>query len=130
MKAQVDRANIIFTKNERPNKINFISMRSKATKIIFKTCKSFFTVRVSRETIFIKCDNIVKKRELVISAHFNRKGNILMKGIDIKQELLNLLLIKKNTKSVINKLKIKNRLTFGRKFIKKLLFKRTHKDVN
>ena len=71
MKAQIGKTNIICTKNERPNKTNFMSIRSKGIKNIVKTYKSLFTVKVSGETTVFKCEKSVKKREFVISAHFS-----------------------------------------------------------
>ena len=59
-------------------------MRSKGTKIIIKTYKSVFTAKVRRETIFIKYDKSVKKREFVFSTHFSCTCNIFLKRIDIR----------------------------------------------
>ena len=66
------------TKDDGPNKINFIRLRSKSTKIIIETCNSFFTIKVGRETIVLKCDKSVKKREFITSAHFSCKNNVFM----------------------------------------------------
>ena len=39
-------------------------------------------IKVSRETIVIKRDKSVKKRQFVISAHFTCSNNISIKGIE------------------------------------------------
>ena len=65
MTPQIGNTNIIYTNNDRPNKTNFISMRSKGTKIIIKTYKSIFTVKVSREAIVIKCERVSRNGSLL-----------------------------------------------------------------
>ena len=73
-------------------------MQKKATRIITKTCESFFTIQFSREATAIKCEKSFKKLGFIVIAHFSCKTNLFVKGFDIRQELINLQLITKNTK--------------------------------
>ena len=52
---------IICSKNERTGKIHFVSMWSKAAKIIIQTCKCRFTKKISREIIVLECNKGIQK---------------------------------------------------------------------
>ena len=78
MEAKIRGANVKRPENKRTDKINFINMRGKASKIRVKTCKGFFPIEISRETIVVKRNKSVKKGKFVISAYFSRKSDISM----------------------------------------------------
>ena len=56
MKTRILATNIVCSKDERTNKLTFISMRSKATKIIVNARNSLFTILFSEESIVLQCD--------------------------------------------------------------------------
>ena len=56
MKTKIRGTNIVCSKEERTNKLTFISMRSKAAKIIVNARNSHFTILFSEESIVLQCD--------------------------------------------------------------------------